>query len=467
MRVLSLFVASLVASVSGHSFSSCQAGSPITVNTITLTPDSPVGGKPLNIEVSASSTKVLQKLSAHVEAKAFGIKVLSTDFDICSSITCPIAAGPVDIKISQDLPDGIPQGVTTDVQITLLDENSAQDGCVSMSLTFGSGSSLLRSQDNALYLYKLWVAQHGMTENSHHLKNFRSNFAKVSAHNKKHAAGHSTFKMSLNKFSHLSAEEFKEFMGLNAKVPVRSGIKSDIQAVGVPDSIDWSSKLISKDQKQCGSCFSFSCLGSIEGLYQIKYNKKVSLSEEEIVDCDTESNGFSSNGCSGGLMSDCLSYVEKNGISSDSVYKYTATDGTCRASKYPRVVKITSHTDIDSGDETSTKSALVKQPIAIAINAGDSLQSYESGYLTESDCSSEQSDLNHGVVLSGFMDYKDGQPVYKILNSWSNSWGENGFFYLTRNAQTSSNNPGTCGMFLMASYPNDVEDASNETIAEM
>lgn len=445
--------------VSAHEFKTCLTNPILTINEINLTPEPAVVGKDVTIVVSGSTSQTLTTMNAVVDVKAYGIHILSTTIDVCSQIKCPVS-GSFEFTVIQNVPSSVPAGVSIDAHITLV-QGVETVSCIDAEITFAKSldKSALRlsSVDTVGTLYDLWLVQHGKNANDDELRNFRTNFGKIVAHNKNEKA---TFKMGFNKFSHLSSEQFREYMGLNKNVKINNNSVQRTERLlsSVPTSVDWSSHVISKNQQQCGSCFSFSCLGSIEGLYNIKYNKVLSLSEQEIVDCDTSAQGFSSQGCSGGLMSDCMSYVEKNGISSDAVYKYTATDGKCRSSKYPRVLKISSHTDINSGDETSTKNALIHQPIAIAINAADSLQSYTSGYLTESDCSSNQSDLNHGVLLTGFMEYMDGQKVYKILNSWGD-WGENGFFYLTRNDATSDNNAGTCGMFLMASYPNDVTES--------
>jgi cathepsin F len=69
--------------------------------------------------------------------------------------------------------------------------------------------------------------------------------------------------------------------------------------------------------------------GNIEGLYALKHKTLLSLSEQELVDCDHVDHG-----CYGGMPMNGYHAVAKlGGLESEKDYKYKGSVGKCRLDK--------------------------------------------------------------------------------------------------------------------------------------
>jgi len=276
---------------------------------------------------------------------------------------------------------------------------------------------------------------------------FRTNLRSIILHN---LDSRQNFTMGVNQFTDLTSQEFKDAYVSGLKAEVGSyGCKTYFSnADGMPASIDWRIKgavTSVKDQGQCGSCWTFSATGAIEGAWAISKGQLVDLAEQQLVDCAT---GFAygSHGCSGGQMEGAFKYVIENGQTSLSSYPYTAKDGTCQ--KYPAVAHLSSCSDVKPNDQVSLKGAVAQQPVAIAIEADTRyFQSYSSGVLTSSSCGTN---LDHGVLIVGYGE-ENGQKFWLVKNSWGTTWGDKGYVKIARSDST--NDQGICGIAMQPSFP--------------
>lgn len=290
------------------------------------------------------------------------------------------------------------------------------------------------------------------------LKNFADNEDYINAHNsqgKSYQLGH-------NKFSHFTTAEYAQYVKLGLTKPEATGAFTHAapeNVNAVPASIDWTTKgavTPVKDQGQCGSCWSFSTTGAMEGTYFNKNGNLVSFSEQQFVDCDNRKNGGKDMGCNGGLMDNAFDWASKQaGICTEASYPYTSgttkTAGTCTTTCSPvSGSSPKSHTDVQKNSDSAMMSALALNPVSIAIEADQKdFQLYKSGVFTGT-CGAS---LDHGVLAVGYGTL-NGVDFYKVKNSWGTTWGDAGYILLGRGASYNGG-AGQCGMLSgPPSYPN-------------
>ena len=263
----------------------------------------------------------------------------------------------------------------------------------------------------------------------------------------------SSFTLGVNQFTDMTNQEFKNkyVNGLGAVVGSNSCKSFSCSASSAPSSIDWRAKgavTTVKDQGQCGSCWTFSATGAIEGAWAISKGKLVDFSEEQLVECAGLKYG--SMGCNGGQMDGAFKYVIENGQCSLSSYPYTSgtgDSGSCKTSCAP-VATLSACYDVMANDQISLKGAVAKQPVSIAIEADTRyFQSYSSGILDSSSCGTT---LDHGVLIVGYGE-ENGMKYWNVKNSWSNTWGDNGYVRILRSDST--NDKGICGIAMQPSFP--------------
>lgn len=328
-----------------------------------------------------------------------------------------------------------------------------------LSLTFSTVSSFMVVGDEKLHhlhhvkhtaLFNYFLEQHNKTyatlvEYYSRLHIFSGNLKKIQLlQDTEHGSG----VYGLNEFSDLSTAEFQaKYLGFKLKPSYADrSVPAMIPNITLPRAFDWreyDAVTGVKDQTMCGSSWAFSTTGNIEGVYAAKTKKLVSLSEQELIDCDQEDDG-----CEGGSISNAFDTIMSKlggGLEEEKTYPYRGDDKACRLNKKATQVKINGYVSV-SRDETDMAKYLVENgPMAVAINAY-ALQFYVTGvsHPIQFFCDGGNENLSHSVLIVGYgvdrtkFTHK-AVPYWIIKNSWGEGWGEKGYFRLYRG-------DGSCGI---------------------
>ena len=214
---------------------------------------------------------------------------------------------------------------------------------------------------------------------THELKRrliWETNMKKINLHNIEYAHGKRGHLLKMNALGDLTHEEFIQrngFLPLNVNHTNKHTVQARYKRYmsNPPISIDWRTrgrgyfcinlffysfagmllilfflflKVTSvKDQGQCGSCWAFSAIASLEGQFARSSNRLLSLSAQNIIDCAKsgsflDKNGviqpipsgyynnfsYTALGCGGGNYDAGFQYYQYNGVELNSDYPYVA-----------------------------------------------------------------------------------------------------------------------------------------------
>ena len=246
------------------------------------------------------------------------------------------------------------------------------------------------------------------------------------------ASPHNAFRTGFTPLFHRSAD-----------LPVLS--ITDAMVAASPDALDWSTKgavTPVKDQGHCSSCWAYSTAESIESATFMQTGKLPSLSEQQLISCDTTDQG-----CRGGDPPLAYKWVETHGLATQASYPdssaNTSTPGACE-SKPKSAVKVSSWAyavppctegSCTSQNEAGLKAALAAHgPLSVCVNAEESDPQpdsadwfgYKSGVL-QGTCKGSARELDHCVQLVG---YNSSAKWWKVRNSWGGKWGMGGYILL-------------------------------------
>ncbi|KAF8668633.1 hypothetical protein HU200_051809 [Digitaria exilis] len=347
-----------------------------------------------------------------------------------------------------------------------------------------SGGDMVLMMDR----FHAWRATHNRTyatagERQRRFEVYRRNVEHIEATNRR---GELSYQLGENQFTDLTSDEFlaahtmppgqalaarEAFMRrLNATTRAAGGLvvaehdgnghdssyTDDAFFGQVPYSVDWrTSGAVTpvKHQMSCGeqnqakddasrSCWAFAAVASIESLYKLRTGRLVSMSEQELVDCDHTP---TDSGCAGGDPASAMWWVARNGgLATAWEYPYESKQGQCRRGRV-RVGWIRGGAAVESNSEAALELAVARQPVVVCINA-DTLQHYKSGVLS-GPCAAG---INHAVTVVGYGADAGGSRYWIVKNSWGDGWGEVGYVRMERRVAARE---GWCSIASMPYYP--------------
>ncbi|XP_066494604.1 digestive cysteine proteinase 2-like [Tiliqua scincoides] len=260
------------------------------------------------------------------------------------------------------------------------------------------------------------------------------------------------FKLALNHLADLTQEEMAVMRGKLKSTTPNKGLpfpKETYVGLILPESMDWrmyGAVTPVKDQAVCGSCWSFSSTGALEGALFLKTGQLISLSQQALIDCSW---GFGNYACDGGEEFQAFEWVLKHGgiPTTESYGSYKGQNGYCHYNQSHFVAKLSGYVNVTSGNITALKTAIYKHgPVSVSIDASHRTFSfYSSGVYYEPKCKNKRGDLDHAVLAVGY-GVLQGEPYWLVKNSWSTYWGNDGYILMSMK----DNN---CGVATDATYP--------------
>ncbi|XP_037051702.1 digestive cysteine proteinase 3-like [Bradysia coprophila] len=290
---------------------------------------------------------------------------------------------------------------------------------------------------------------------------FLQNQQIIRTHNSLYDQGGSTYSLAFNIFGDWTFTEYLSIMGFfpsqQSKDDFAAAALYDLSNVPAgdlrgkrsttPETKDWridGAVTPIKNQQSCQSCWAFSAVGALEGLFFRKNGRLTSFSEQQLVDCSKKNHG-----CNKGYTNSAFLYTRCQGIVTDDTYPYIAKEKQCAVTE-GLFKNVAYKSVLPNGDEDMLKDIVGNVgPVSAGMDfTNQNSMLFHDGVYLDDGCLSDLGSINHAILVIGYgHDSAKNMDYWLIKNSFGTTWGEGGYGKVARNKGNH------CAIASAANYP--------------
>uniref|UniRef100_A0A7E4VMN1 Pept_C1 domain-containing protein n=1 Tax=Panagrellus redivivus TaxID=6233 RepID=A0A7E4VMN1_PANRE len=268
-----------------------------------------------------------------------------------------------------------------------------------------------------------------------HFAIFQQAVKRINEHNAKFQAGEVTYSKRLAVFSDLPEDQwpYRAKLTLPDNL-VEHNIQKAVEGQEIPDAIDWRKLGYVtgvKNQGNCGDCYIFAAIGSLEAFSARVTGILWTLSEQNIRECYRDRDHI----CDGGDIGSVFTFVAQNQggrIDPENYYPYNDNIADCKYN-YDNAVNTTVRKFLSyTGEDTLKTLVGLYGPVTVIIHASNAFGEAHKEVFYDPTCTENDSG-NHAVLAVGYGTDPNYGDYWIIKNSWGTTWGDEGYVKMARN----------------------------------
>ena len=301
-----------------------------------------------------------------------------------------------------------------------------------------TGEALLTYENS---LFRDFEAKFEKTYASEEERNYRNEVFRTNV--KRHAQyqrENPQASFGVTKFADMTQEEFEQRYAAREPGTPFQQLNTVSQGISMPKNLDWRKFGLVRpvqDEGSCASHYAISVASALEFLWGATVGKFLILSEQQILDCSTLTQG-----CNGGDTTSAFNYVlTSSGVQPQFSYPSSDTTGKCSTDVYYTKLYADAVYSFPPNETGLQEGLYMYGPMSVTLNVDSSFAQYTGGILKV--CGTESSQVSGLLVGYGFS-WWHWSYYWTVQMSFGTEFGDEGVVYLARNP--TNQGTGVCGL---------------------